>query len=117
MSQDSSVGIATGYELNDLMIGVRFSAGAVNFSRRYRVHTGSGAHPASYAMGLRGLSLGIKRPGREADHRPLSTAEVKNPFTTTTTVELHLRFANTPSWCSVKNTGTTLHYIIYNILV
>jgi hypothetical protein len=37
----------------------------------HNVQTGSGAHPASYQMG-------IKRPGREADHSPPSSAEVKN---------------------------------------
>jgi hypothetical protein len=40
------------YGLDDRMIGVRFPAGAGNFSLRYRVHTGSGAHPASYPYGF-----------------------------------------------------------------
>jgi hypothetical protein len=31
-NRDSSVGIATGYGLDDRMIGVRFTAGAGNFS-------------------------------------------------------------------------------------
>jgi hypothetical protein len=38
------------------------------------------------------LSLGLKRPGREADHSPLSNAEVKE------CVELCLRSPTTPSW-------------------
>jgi hypothetical protein len=38
------------------------------------------------------FSLGIKRPGREADHSPPSSAEVKE------WVELYLHFHNTPSW-------------------
>jgi hypothetical protein len=38
---------------------------------------GSGAHPASYPMGIRGSFPGVKRPGREADHSPTSSAEVK----------------------------------------
>jgi hypothetical protein len=43
------------------------------------VQNGSGIHPASYPMGTGGaLSLGVKRPGREADHLPPSSAEVKN---------------------------------------
>jgi hypothetical protein len=37
----------------------------------YSVQTGSGAHPASYPWG-------VKRPGRDADHSPPSSAEVKN---------------------------------------
>jgi hypothetical protein len=46
LSSDSSIGIATGW-----MIGVRFPAGAGNFSRLY-VQTGSGVNPASYPMGI-----------------------------------------------------------------
>jgi hypothetical protein len=44
---------------------------AGNFSLQHRVQNYSGAHPASY------LSLGVKRQGREADHSPPSSAEVK----------------------------------------
>jgi hypothetical protein len=33
---------------------IRFPAGAGNFSLHHRVQNGSGAHPASYAMGTRG---------------------------------------------------------------
>jgi hypothetical protein len=42
------------------------------------VQDGSGAHPASYPMGMGARSLEIKRPGRETDHSHLSSAEVKN---------------------------------------
>jgi hypothetical protein len=35
---------------------------------RYRIQTGSGGHPASCPMGTGDSFLGIKRPGREADH-------------------------------------------------
>jgi hypothetical protein len=38
------------------------------------------------------LSLGIKLPGREADHSPPSSAEVKE------WVELYFHYPNTPSW-------------------
>jgi hypothetical protein len=72
MSRNSLVYIATGYGLDDRMIGVRFSAGAENFSLRHHVQTGSGTHPASYLMGTGAPSLGVKRPGREADHSPSS---------------------------------------------
>jgi hypothetical protein len=53
-------------------------AGAGNFSPHHYVQNGSGAHPASYSMGTRGSFLRVKRPGREADHSPPSSAEVKN---------------------------------------
>jgi hypothetical protein len=52
-------------------------AGDWNFSLHHRVQTGSGIRTHSYPMGTRGLSLGIKRSGREADHSPPSSAEVK----------------------------------------
>jgi hypothetical protein len=42
------------------------------------VQTGSRAHPASYPMVTGGSFLVSKRPGREADHSPSSSAEVKN---------------------------------------
>jgi hypothetical protein len=38
------------------------------------------------------LSLRVKRPGREADHSPSSSAEIKEG------VELYLHSPNTPSW-------------------
>jgi hypothetical protein len=60
------------------MIGVRFPAGAGNFSFHHLcVQTSSGAHQASYSMGTGSLSLGVKWPGREADHSPPSSAELK----------------------------------------
>jgi len=46
------------YGLDDRMIGVRFPAGAGNFSLRHHVQTGSGAHPASYPMGTGGCFPG-----------------------------------------------------------
>jgi hypothetical protein len=60
MSRDSSVGIATGYGLDDRMFGVRFPVRAGNFSLRHYVQTGSGAHPASYPMGTEGSFHGGK---------------------------------------------------------
>jgi hypothetical protein len=68
-----SVSIATGYELDDRMIGVRTPVGAGNFYLRHHVQTGSRAHRLVSGA----LSLGVKRPGREADHLPPSSAAVK----------------------------------------
>jgi hypothetical protein len=62
-SRDSSVGIALGYGLDDWGSMVRFPAGAGNFSLNHRVQNGSGAHPASYAMGARGSFPGGKADG------------------------------------------------------
>jgi hypothetical protein len=79
-SRDSSVGIALGYGMDDRGCRVRFPAGAGNLSLQHRVQNGSGAHPASYPMGTRTLSLGVKRQGREADHSPPSSIEWSYTF-------------------------------------
>jgi hypothetical protein len=89
-SRDSSVGIALGYGLDDRGSRVRFPAGAGNFSLHYRIQNGAGAHPASHPMGTRGSFPGVKRPGREADHSPPSSAEVKE------WVKPYLHSPNTP---------------------
>jgi hypothetical protein len=54
----------------DWTTGVQLLAGADQIR--------SGTHPAFYLMGTGGLSLGIKWLEHEADHSPLSSAEVKN---------------------------------------
>jgi hypothetical protein len=76
-SRDSSVSIALGFGLEDRGSSVRFPAGDGNFSLHHRDQNGSGAHPTSYPLGTRALSLGVKRSGREADHSSPSSAEVK----------------------------------------
>jgi hypothetical protein len=55
-------------------IGVRSPARAKDFSCSPCVQTGSGAHPARYPMGT---ERGKARPGRDADHSPSSSDEVK----------------------------------------
>jgi hypothetical protein len=40
------------------------------------VQTGPGTHPTSCTMGTESFP-GVKRPGRGADHPPLSSAEVR----------------------------------------
>jgi hypothetical protein len=77
ISHDSSVGIGLGYGLDYRGSRFRFPAGAGNFSLHHCVRNGSGSHSASYPMGTSGSFLGVKRPGREADHSPPSSAEVK----------------------------------------
>jgi hypothetical protein len=51
----------------------------------------SGTHPASYPIGTKGSSLGVKRPGREANHPHPSSTEVKNAwsYTSSPPVRLH----------------------------
>jgi hypothetical protein len=67
------------------------------FSLRHNVQTGSGTHPASYAMGTRVISSGEKRPRHEADHSPPSSAEVKNAWSCTSTPTFVCM-----AWCLVK---------------
>jgi hypothetical protein len=52
-SRGSSVGVATGYGLSDRGSGIRFLAGAGNFSLRC-VQSGFGAYLASYPVGTGG---------------------------------------------------------------
>jgi hypothetical protein len=47
--------------------GARFSA---------PVQTGPGSHPSSYTIGTRSF-LEVKLPGRDVDHPPTSSVEVK----------------------------------------
>jgi hypothetical protein len=50
------------------------------------VHTGSGAHPASHPMGTRGsFPPRVQQQGREADHSPPASAEVKKTWIYTCT--------------------------------
>jgi hypothetical protein len=50
-----------------------------DFSSALYVQTSSEAHPASCTMGTGGPFPGIKaRPGRDANHSPISSAEVEN---------------------------------------
>jgi hypothetical protein len=47
-------------------------------------------------MVLEALSLGVKRPGHEADHSPPSSAEVKE------CVQLYIHSPNTPSYLGAQ---------------
>jgi hypothetical protein len=78
-SRVSSGSIVSNYGLDDLAIGVLSPAGAKDFSSSLCVQTGSEAHTASCTMGTGGPFPGGKvRPGSDADHSPLSSAEVEN---------------------------------------
>jgi hypothetical protein len=57
----SSGGIVSDYGLDNRAIGVRYPAGAKDFSSILCVQTGSGADPASCTMGTGGPFLGAKR--------------------------------------------------------
>jgi hypothetical protein len=71
-SRDSAVGIATGYGLDDRGVGIRVPVGSRIFSSPRCPDRLWG--PPSL------LSPGVKRLGREADHSPPITAEVKKTW-------------------------------------
>jgi hypothetical protein len=79
--RDSVVGI-TGRSRDRIPVRARFSA---------PVQTGPGAYPPSYRIGT-GSFPGVKRPGRNVDHPPPFSAEVKER------AELYLYFPSGPSW-------------------
>jgi hypothetical protein len=88
------------------MIGVlgfdsRRRLGIFLFTTASRTALGPIQPPIQWVSGA--LSLGVKRPGREADHSPPSSAEVKNAWSYTSTTQYAFM-----AWCSVKSTGTTL---------
>jgi hypothetical protein len=76
-SRDSAVGIATGYGLGDGEVGVRVPVRSRIFTSPFRPDRLWGSPNLLYS-GYRGLFPGSKkRPGREADHSPPTSAEVK----------------------------------------
>jgi hypothetical protein len=76
-SRDSVVGIATSYGLYDRGVGVRVPVGPRIFCSPNRTDRFWGP-PNLLFNGYRGLfSPGVKRPGREAEHSPPTSAEVK----------------------------------------
>jgi len=70
--------------MGDFVISVKSTAGSI-------LDTGT-VHAAIKTKYALILSLGLKRPGREADYSPPSSAEVK------VCVELYLHSRNKPSW-------------------
>jgi hypothetical protein len=102
-SQDSSVGIALGHGLDDRVLGFDSRQGLeiFLFTTASRTALESTKPRIQWASGV--LSLGVKRSGREADHSPPSSAEIKER------VELYLHTPNTPYGVVLSSsTGTTL---------
>jgi hypothetical protein len=82
-SRDSSFGTETPYGLNGPGIESRGGGGGGDFPRLSRPSLRTTQPPIQWVPGL---SPGIKRPGRGVDHKPPSSAEVKER------VELYLFF-------------------------
>jgi hypothetical protein len=103
--RDSSVGIALGYGLDDRGSRIRFLERAGNFSLHHRVQNGSGAHPASYPMGIRCSFPGGKAAG--AWSWPLTSIWCRGQRMSRAIPSLPQYTCM--AWCSVlKSTGTTL---------
>jgi hypothetical protein len=90
-SRESSASIALGYRLEDRGSRVRFPAGLgiFLFTTASRTALGSTQPPIQWVPGA--LSLGVKRPGREADHSPPLVPRSKNAwnYTSTPSIPLH----------------------------
>jgi hypothetical protein len=75
-SRDSSVGIGLGYGLDGVLgFDSRRGLGIFLFITASRTALGLTQPPIHCVPGT--LSLGVKRPGREAGHSPPSSAKVK----------------------------------------
>jgi hypothetical protein len=86
-SRDSVVGIATSYGQDDRGVGVRVPVGSRIFCSPHRPDR-LWTSPNFLFNGYRGLFRrggGVKRPGREADHSPPASAEVKKMWIYTST--------------------------------
>jgi hypothetical protein len=83
-SRDSVVGIATSYGLEDREVGVRVPVGSRIFSSLRRLDRLCGPpNPIQWVPGA--LSPGVKLQGREADHSPPASAEMKKIWIYTST--------------------------------
>jgi hypothetical protein len=79
--EQNGAGIAQSVQCltTDWTSGDRSPTEAEDFFSRLCVHAGSGAHPVSCKISTGGPFPGGKaRPGRDADHSPPSSAEIKN---------------------------------------
>jgi hypothetical protein len=99
-------GIGTDYGLDNQMIGVQIPVGARNFSLHHRVQTGPGPTqpPSQWVPGT--PSVGASQPGREADHSPPSSADVKNAEICTSTPQYVFL-----EWCLVKHRDNFTFYV------
>jgi glutamine synthetase len=74
MRRDSAVDIATDYGLDNREVGVRVPVGSIIFSSPRSRNRPRGPS-ANYPKGAASSYLGFKRPERETDHSPPSSAE------------------------------------------
>jgi hypothetical protein len=90
---------------------VSWISGGVLLSGLHRVQSGFGAYPVSCLMGTGAPSPRVKRPGREADHSPPSSAEVKNAWSYTSIPPVFM------AWYLVKTRANFLPVMwLYNFV-
>jgi len=98
-----------GYEMDDGVSRVRFPEGLVIFLfiTTSRPAPRPTQPPIQWVTGT--LSLGIKRPGSEADYSPPFRVEVKNAWSFTSTPQYIFM-----GWCLVKHSDnfTLLHLFV-----
>jgi hypothetical protein len=98
--------IALGYGLEDRGFKSRQRLGIFLFTTVSRTVLGPTQPPMQWVQGV--LSPGVKRPGREADHSPPSSAEVKNAWSYTSTPQYAFI-----AWCSVEAQGQLYPYTLF----
>jgi hypothetical protein len=83
VSRDSAVSIATGYWLDDRVVGVPSPGGIKNFHFSVSFRLALGSTQPSIQWIPAALSPGVKPSGREAGHLPPTSAEAQKtlPFT------------------------------------
>jgi hypothetical protein len=115
-SRDSSVGIALGWTVGILGFDSRRGLGTFLFTTASRTALGPTQPPIQWVRGS--LSLGVKRPGCEADHSPPPSAEVKNAWSYTSIPQYAFMV-----WCSVKaqdkftlNMHVYTHYDVFTCI-
>jgi hypothetical protein len=87
--------LCLGYGLNDR--GSIPSRGRDSFLFATASRSSLGSTQPTVCLVPGALSVGVKRPGREADHLPPSSAEVKNALSYTSTLQYVFM-----TWCLVK---------------
>jgi hypothetical protein len=97
-SRDSSVGIALGYGLHDRgVLGFHFRRGLGIFLFTTVSRTAQGPTRPPIQWILEALSPGVKRPGREADHSPPTSARSRMHGAIPPSQYLFM------TWCLVKH--------------
>jgi hypothetical protein len=98
---------STGYGLDDRGFESQEELRIFLFTTASRLALGLTQPPIQWAPGV--LPLGVKRPGREADYSPPSSADVKNAWNYTSTPPINLRGV-VPSW---EKAGGQLYFYLY----